>query len=1027
MDAETFLDNSNTGARDVAAPQMEGASSSFNWQPSDTALLRPNQLGISKVQRAWDRKPTTPFSRSGTRIGKVWKRPQTMMTRSTAASDAGELEKIRGAKRRKARRSSPGGERKPVKKMCLDSGFGLAPRVLAWDGAESPTRKIVTRASTANEELIALPEEEKSEDVEKEQADVTIEILDEDGTLLHVNPEDGIEDAEWEDEEQDGSAETDEFEGTMMDLADIVDVSQPILPIEIPQVDAEPSASVEDIDSMPDIEQENQDPALMQLPDNTIPLQSTVPVIPEGFVSPMKQQPVPMPKNRRQSFGPRRRTLPRQFAPSPLSQVMNMEDSFHEPIKGAETTSPSAVHTLLNREGGLGEHDASAELDAQWEDVDDVSPPHTTAGIFDYNLDMPRIEASLSDLPLTPVYETMDEMFAPEQASEEDNSRVNASPLSDSHQHLEHTNTSARLPSSPVPTIEGQHPRLPLRRSPRRKSSTPRKKSTILPSTEKPHLVAFTPVKGVPRFILPSTEVSADTELSDVEKVQNDTMNPLERSASAPPEEPQLSPRKPVKPRVSDDTALLQAFLNRAAENKGSRRMSTQKRESITNRRDSDAVRQALGESVESPAKADVLGELDVNSPSPRKSSASAMDTSAAFDEVINDATAIATQNDAGDDSSVGRRTRRSGRGTKSSQPSTPAAPNKISIRGNAENVVLKRTEAQEMALLTRNNTRKNKGGAVLPPLRLTKMASQLNSDADLPADPQDEGMSEKTDGARGIKWAETLVEYYQGGDMSESSVLSDELNGPTTQAESTVSKMDTEISAGVSEAASAPPPSETPSKPKIRRLKASRTAAAPGKAPAVPEAPLEPERLPAPESKPAAATKRRSRIATPAKGLTNASLLPSDFDPQPVVPAPAAESKKPAPAKKKAPPVSKLPGPASSTTSLGQGKENLISSPAKKKPTMAAAKNALPTTQTFAPRLDFSKSAKLEPVSTANGQVDVVVPGLMSPAKKGGRSRNVFANGKESESEGMGVSAGARAEVPGLSSPAKKRTRRAG
>jgi hypothetical protein len=535
--------------------------------------------------------------------------------------------------------------------------------------------------------------------------------------------------------------------------------------------------------------------------------------------------------------------------------------------------------------------------------------------------------------------------------------------------------------------------------------------------------VAFTPVKGVPRFILPSTQIGADAELSDVEKVQNDLMNPLERSASAPPEEPQTSPRKPVKPRVSDDTALLQAFLNRAAENKGSRRMSTQKRESITNRRDSDAVRQALGESVASPAKADVLGELDVNSPSPRKSSASAMDTSAAFDEVINDATTIAAQADAGDDLSVGQRTRRSGRGTRRAQPSTPALPNKISIRGNAENVVLKRTEAQEMALLTRNNTRKNKGGALLPPLRLTKIASQLNPDADAPSDAQDEGMSEKADGARGVKWAETLVEYFQGGDMSESSVLSDELNGPTTQADSTVSKMEIEPSAGVGDTASAPPPSETPSKPKIRRLKAPRTAAAPGKAPAVPEAPNDSEGLPAPDSKPAAPTKRRSRIATPAKGLTNASLLPSDFDPQPVVPAPATEGKKSAPAKKKPPPVSKLPGPASSTSSLGQGKENLISSPAKKKPTMATAKNALPTTQTFAPRLDFSKSAKLEPAPTANGQVDSV-PGLMSPAKKGGRSRNVFANGKEIEE--MGVSVGARAEGPGLSSPAKKRTRRA-
>jgi hypothetical protein len=400
------------------------------------------------------------------------------------------------------------------------------------------------------------------------------------------------------------------------------------------------------------------------------------------------------------------------------------------------------------------------------------------------------------------------------------------------------------------------------------------------------------------------------------------------------------------------------------------------------------------------------------------------MDTSAAFDEVIDEADKEA-QDDIGDDSSVGQRTRRSGRGAKKAQPSTPAAPNKIAIKGSAENVVLKRTEAQEMALLTRTNTRKNKGGAVLPPLRLTKMGSQLNtSDADAPGDRQDEAAAEKPNGARGVKWAETLVEYFQGGELSEASIMSDELNAPILQA---TDKMDTENDNAAGGAQTAPPPSETPSKPKIRRLKASRTAATPGKPPAAPEAFAEPENLEAPQPKSTAPTKRRSRIATPAKGLTNASLLPSELDPQPVVPAPATQTKKVAPAKKKAPLVSKLPGPASSTSSsLGQGKENLISSPAKKKPTIATAaatKNVLPTAKTFAPKLDFGKSTKLEPATMSDVQADAV-PRLMSPAKKGGRSRNVFASAKESVSESDGV--GGRVEVPGLSSPAKKRTRKA-
>ena len=1001
MDPTTSLKSNNVAEGAQVQP-------GFNWHDSDTSFLAPNQLGISRVQRAWDRKPKTAFSHAGQRVGKVWKRAQS----TTRANAMGEE---RHTKRRKGRcSSSPAaseGERKPVKKMCLDSGFGLAPRVLAWEGHESPTRKIRTRTSAAAEELDALPDDEEGEETESEdEGNVTVEILDEDGTVVDVNPAAGGEDAEWEDEDaEDGPAMEDEFNDTMRHLADIIGASEQSACSPPLQISAEDLALPEDIEDIPDIEQENQDPLLTQLP-SALPesppvLQPVAPIIPEGFVSPVRQ-PVQDPKNRRRSFGgPRRRTLPRQFAPSPLSQVMNAEESFHEPVEEQRLPSSplvmmsnaASVHSPTSQVNG----DGDGEVDAQWEDVDEVSPPPIAA----------EPEANEFDATSTPWSETRS--FEPAESPS-------------SPKHLEHLHTSNKLPSSPIPSIEGPHPRLPLRRSPRRKSSSPRKKSTILPPTEKPHLVAFTPVKGLTQPLLPPTELIERTDLPTAEELQDAPSSPLERSASTPPEEPQISPRKPVRPRVSDDTALLQAFLNRAAENKGSRRMSAAKRESITNRRDSDSVRQALGQAVASPAKTDVLGELDVNSPSPRKTlssaGAAAMDTSAAFDEVINEAAKAAQHDvDVGDETSVGQRTRRSGRGARRG-PATPAAaapaigPNKIAIKGSAsEGVVLKRSEAQEMALLTRNNTRKNKGGAILPPLRLTKMGSQLDN-----AESTDSAAAEKAEGTRGVTWAEQLVEYHQGGELSEASILSDELNGPAPD------KMDVD-----STAAAPPPASETPSKPKIRRLKAARTAgnSTPGKTAPPPEDEKEQERAQAPPSadaKPAGpATKRRSRIATPAKGLLNASLLPSDLDPQPVVPAaPApAPAAKPAPAaatKKKTAPVSKLPAPAS-TTSLGQGKENLLTSPAKKKPSTAIAKNALPTAKTFAPKLDFNKAASLAPATGGLENVDAV-PGLMSPAKKGGRTKSFFAAAKESESE----SGGGRAEVPGLMSPAKKRTRRA-
>ena len=68
-----------------------------------------------------------------------------------------------------------------------------------------------------------------------------------------------------------------------------------------------------------------------------------------------------------------------------------------------------------------------------------------------------------------------------------------------------------------------------------------------------------------------------------------------------------------IRPRISDDTAILHAFLNRAAANR--KQPSVSKRESLENQKDSNVVRQALA----SPAKAEVLAELDPNSPSPHK------------------------------------------------------------------------------------------------------------------------------------------------------------------------------------------------------------------------------------------------------------------------------------------------------------------------------------------------------------------------------------------------------------------------
>ena len=124
-------------------------------------------------------------------------------------------------------------------------------------------------------------------------------------------------------------------------------------------------------------------------------------------------------------------------------------------------------------------------------------------------------------------------------------------------------------PASPNPLKTDQA--LPLRRSPRRKSTSPRKHTTFTPLADIPHLVAFSPVKrqlGRRAFEFTpdrATTTSVEDAVMSEERTRADLLTEmpyqLERSVSAPPEEPHMSPRRSTKPRMSDDTALLQLSL----------------------------------------------------------------------------------------------------------------------------------------------------------------------------------------------------------------------------------------------------------------------------------------------------------------------------------------------------------------------------------------------------------------------------------------------------------------------------------
>ncbi|KAJ8605985.1 hypothetical protein MRB53_041278 [Persea americana] len=223
----------------------------------------------------------------------------------------------------------------------------------------------------------------------------------------------------------------------------------------------------------------------------------------------------------------------------------------------------------------------------------------------------------------------------------------------------------------------------------------------------------------------------------------------------------------------------------------------------------------------------------------------------------------------------------------------------------------------------------------------------------------------------KGIRWAETLATFYEGADEPEISMMIDELS----VAEET-SQLDAEMTG-----LSAPTPaSETPSKPRQRRLKPMRTASTPAQATRSAQAIVEEE--PSNETKAKPVARKRSRIATPAKprGTTSATASEEPVDEAKPEPKKAAAARK---AKRAKAPATPAPG------------------------TGALAKNPQL-------KLDFTTTAGLEKKQV--GSVIGAAPGIASPAKRSARTTVLF---------GEDGSVTKKELPPSLGSPAKKRTRR--
>lgn len=252
----------------------------------------------------------------------------------------------------------------------------------------------------------------------------------------------------------------------------------------------------------------------------------------------------------------------------------------------------------------------------------------------------------------------------------------------------------------------------------------------------------------------------------------------LQQEDSSSPE-PDAEDTTTIQIQLNDeDTDMLRDFLTRS---KASKAAKIAERAHVAERRDSGIVKAALG----SPRPP--LETMDSNSPSPRKTRSAVTGSALRYqqdpeteegpptathtsqrvnadglgdvDELAAAEPTTETAAEAGvpqdektQDQDPTTKSRRGNRPARSSSRSTPSS---ISLRrpgGDTETVALKKSEAQELALQLRSNTRHNKFGSVPARATLMRLKTSLAEEASTPIESPDQ--------TGRVRWNEKLVAY---------------------------------------------------------------------------------------------------------------------------------------------------------------------------------------------------------------------------------------------------------------------------
>ncbi|GAD97042.1 hypothetical protein AOR_1_1860154 [Paecilomyces variotii No. 5] len=264
-----------------------------------------------------------------------------------------------------------------------------------------------------------------------------------------------------------------------------------------------------------------------------------------------------------------------------------------------------------------------------------------------------------------------------------------------------------------------------------------------------------------------------------------------------------------------DDEELLSDFLSRAKAKRAANAAGTPKDG------DQSVPADLLPESP-TPRSRRALEELDTNSPSLQP--ASPVKNDGAADEDRRDAEPVEPEDQLA--SPTRRRSSRAKPKKASKRAAPPAVPKEIPVRRpkGTEFVFLQRTEAQDLALATRRNTKRNRGTAQMPKQMLAALAQRLEEDSDSTTSPS---RSHRRRGKKGktVSWSEQLVEYERdGGDDVATShvgarrgrIARRSCAGASANSASVSTTAAAAVSAPSSASSPAPP---APATPRARRL----------------------------------------------------------------------------------------------------------------------------------------------------------------------------------------------------------------